>query len=320
MIVMPKVSVIIPTCNRAAFLPGAVQSAKQAGSHLEIIVVDDASTDETPEVCRQLSDIRYIRLPQHAGLAGARNAGIRASTAEIVAFLDDDDLRLPDSLDSQVRALDASPTAAFCYGQVLIADPLRQLPTGEILPQRCPDGDIFWELLEQNFIPVPSVVARRKALIEAQMFSDGLKGVEDWQLWLRITESQPVVAVQEPVALYRKANNSSGQLSSDFTTMYQYMRLVQASALKLPRAAAASRSQRRRARLRFVTRLYRSLLYEATTALAAGDRRTARAVTREAVRLRPLRGRADLAFLTVMRGLRRLIPGRANGSGSQVND
>jgi glycosyltransferase involved in cell wall biosynthesis len=319
MIVPPRVSVIIPTCNRAAFLPGAVQSAKQAGSHLEIIVVDDGSTDETPEVCRQLSGIRYIRLPHNVGLAGARNAGILASAADFVAFLDDDDLRLPDSLDSQVRALDASPSAAFCYGQVMIADPLRQLPTGEILPQRCPAGDIFWELLEKNFIPVLTVVARRKALIECQMFTDKER-VEDWELWLRMTESRPVVAVQEPVALYRKANSTSGQLSSDVTTMYQYMRSVQESALKRPRAAAASRSQRRRARHRFVTGLYSSLLYEATAALASGDRRTARALTREAVLLRPLRGRADLAFLTVLRGLRRLIPGGANGSGSHVND
>jgi glycosyltransferase involved in cell wall biosynthesis len=319
MIVMPRISVLIPTRNRAAFLPGAVQSAKQAGSDLEIIVVDDGSTDETPEVCRQLSGIRYIRLPHNVGLAEARNAGILASAAEFVAFLDDDDLRLPDSLDSQVRALDASPAAAFCYGQVMIADPLRQLPTGEILPQRCPAGDIFWELREYNFIPVPSVVARRQALIESQMFTDE-KGVEDWELWLRMTESRPVVAVQNPVALYRKPNSSSGQLSSDFTTMYRYMRLVQESALKLPRAAAAPRSQRRRARLRFVTRLYRSLLYEATAALAAGDRITARAVTREALLLRPIRGRADLAFLTVLRGLKRLMLGRADGSGSRAND
>lgn len=313
MMVMPRVSVIIPTRNRAAFLPRAVQSAKQAGSHIEIIVVDDGSTDGTPGVCRQLSGIRYIRLPQNVGLAGARNAGILASAAEFVAFLDDDDLRLPDSLDSQVRALDASPTAAFCYGQVLIADPLRQLPTGEILPQRCPSGDIFWELLEQNFIPVVSVVARRKALMECQMFSDE-KRVEDWELWLRMTESRPVVAVQEPVALYRRANSSSGQLSSDFTKMHQYIRSVHESALKRPRAATASRSQRRRARRRFVNGLYRSLLYEATAALASGDRRTARGINREAVQLRPLRGRADLAFLTLLRALKRLMSSRANES------
>lgn len=316
---MGMVSVIIPTCNRADFLPGAIESAKQAGSHLEIIVVDDGSTDETPEVCRQLSGIRYIRLPHNVGLAEARNAGILASTAEIVAFLDDDDLRLPGSLGAQVRALEASPTAAFCYGQVLIADPLRRLPTGEILPEHCPAGDIFWELLEQNFIPVPSVVARRNALIESQMFNDK-QGIEDWELWLRLTESHPVVAVQEPVALYRKSNGSSGQLSSNFSTMYRYMRLVQEAALKLPRAAAASRSQRRRARRGFVTRLYRPLFCQVMVALAAGDRETARAFTREAVRLRPLRGRADVAFLKMLRSLRRLMPGRANGSSSHVND
>lgn len=315
----PKVSVIIPTCNRAAFLPGAVLSAQQAGSDLEVIVVDDGSTDETPEVCRQLSGIRYLRLPQNVGLARARNAGILISNADFVAFLDDDDLRLPDSLDAQVRALEASPSAAFCYGQAMIADPLRQLPTGEILPQRCPTGDIFWELLEKNFIPVPSVVARRKTLVEGEMFTDE-KGVEDWELWLRMTETRPVAVVQEPVALYRKPNSTSGQLSSDFTTMYRHMRSVQESALKLPRAAAAPRSQRRRARRRFVAELYRSLLYEATAALAAGDQKTARAVAREAVLLRPLRGRADLAFLTVLRGVRKLIPGSANGSASHVSD
>jgi len=295
-----------------------VQSAKQAGSDLEIIVVDDGSADETPEVCRQLSGIRYIRLPNNVGLAEARNAGILASTAEFIAFLDDDDLRLPNSLDSQIRALDASPTAAFCYGPVMMADSVRQLPTGEILPQRCPEGDIFWELLEQNFIPVPSVVARRQALIDFEMFTDE-KGIEDWELWLRMAESQPVVAVQEPVALYRKPSHSSGQLSSDFPTMYKYMRLVQEAALKRPRAAAASRSQRSRARRGFVSGLYRALLYEATAALAAGDRRTARAVTREAVLLRPVRGRADLAFLTVLRSLRILIPGQRDQF-RQVND
>ena len=303
MTLMPTVSVIIPTRNRAAFLPGAVESAKHAGGSVEIIVIDDGSTDETPEVCRNLSGIRYIRLPRHVGLAGARNAAILASNTEFVAFLDDDDLRLPDSLDSQIRALEASPRAGFCYGQVLIADPLRQLPTGEILPQPCPAGDIFWELLEQNFIPVPSVVARRESVIEARLFGGG-PGVEDWQLWLRMTEVRPAVVVQEPVALYRKANRRSGQISSDFASMYRSMRLVQESALKLPRAAAASRSKRRRARRQFVNRLYRSLLYEATAALAAGDRGTAQAVSRDALRLRPVRGRADLAFLTMLRSLK----------------
>src|SRR6185369_12326872 len=139
----------------------------------------DDSTDETSEICQTLPEIRYIRLPRNVGLAGARNAGILASSAEFVAFLDDDDIRLPDSLDSQLRALDASPRAAFCYGRVLIADSSRQLPTGEILPKHCPTGDIFWELLEQNFIPVPSVVASREVVIDAGLFGPEPL-VEDW--------------------------------------------------------------------------------------------------------------------------------------------
>lgn len=212
---MPTVSVIIPTYNRARFVQTAVESAKHAGSDLEIIVIDDASTDNTPEVCRQLAGIRYIRLTRNKGLAGARNAGVLASSAEFVAFLDDDDRRLPGSIDAQIRALEANPGAAFCYGQLLAADPVHQLPTGEIIPKRCPSGDIFWDLLQQNFVPSVSVVAHKRPLIERQLFTAGLGGVEDWDLWLRVTEAWPVIAVEEPVAIYRKANRDSGQMCSD---------------------------------------------------------------------------------------------------------
>lgn len=311
---MPRVSVIIPTRNRADFLPAATDSARHAGSDVEVIVVDDDSTDETSEICQNLPGIRYIRLPHNVGLAGARNAGILASNAESVAFLDDDDIRLPGSIDSQLRALDTSPRAAFCYGRVLIADSSRQLPTGEILPKHCPSGDIFWELLEQNFIPVPSVVARREAVIEAGLFGREPL-VEDWQLWLRLSEVRPVVSVHEPVAVYRRADRKSGQLSSNFASMYDAMRHVQATALKLPRAIAASPWKRNRARHRLVNGLYHSLLYEATTAFAAGDQVTSQTVSHEAMRLRPIRGRTDLALLSILRGLKRLKP-----SGSKISN
>jgi hypothetical protein len=95
--------------------------------------------------------------------------------------------------------------------------------------------------------------------------------------------------------------------------MYDAMRQVQASALKLPRAAAASHWKRNRARQRLVNGLYHALLYEATTALAAGDQVTSEAVTREAMRLRPIRGHTDLALLSILRRLKRLKASRANG-------
>lgn len=298
---MPALSVIIPTHNRADLLPAAVESVRRAGSDLEIIVVDDASTDDTPRACEQLPWIRYIRFEENQGLAKARNAGIVRSSAELVAFLDDDDLRLPGSLDAQRIALEAAPDAAFCYGRLLAADPVHQLPTGDIIPKTCPTGDVFWDLLEQNFISPITVVARKHILLESEMFRSGLGGVEDWELWLRVSERRQILAFTQPVAVYRRASLSSGQMCSDSISMYRQMFRAQEMALRLPRAAAAPAWQRRRARSRLLAMAYNAMVYEAKTALADGDAETARAKSREALRLRPLRARADLNVLRLLR-------------------
>jgi glycosyltransferase involved in cell wall biosynthesis len=298
---MSVVTVIIPTYNRASLFPAAVESAKRAGSGVQVIVVDDASTDDTAQICARLSGVHYIRFKRNEGLAAARNAGIIASRTEFVAFLDDDDLRLPHSLDSEVRRLQASPEAAFCYGRLLVAGSSPQLPTGDVIPKRCPVGDIFWELLEQNFVPIPSVVARKQSLIDCNLFNPELRQVEDWDLWLRVTEKSPVVAVEEPVAIYRRANISSDQICSDSITIYRQMLMVQKMALRLPRTAAAPAWKRRRARSRLLSLAYNAMVYEAKTALAEGDTVTARAKSHEALRLRPLRARIDLNLLRLFR-------------------
>src|SRR3977135_2846307 len=106
---MPRASIIIPTYNRPQLLRRAVESARTAGSDVEIIVVDDASVDDTALVCRDLTGINYIRLDRNQGVAGARNVGILASSSQYIAFLDDDDLRLPGSLDLQIEMLAADP-------------------------------------------------------------------------------------------------------------------------------------------------------------------------------------------------------------------
>src|SRR5262245_20302605 len=185
---MPSVSTIITTYNRAELLPRAIESAMQAASDVEVIVIDDCSGDETPDVCAQLEGIRYVRLSRNHGLANARNVGIGECATEFIAFLDDDDLRLPGSLDRQLAVLKASDGAAFCYGQALIGDARRQLPTGEIYPLTCPQGDIFWKLLEHNFVPMPSVVARKSSLIAQHGFNTELTLIEDWDMWLRLSE------------------------------------------------------------------------------------------------------------------------------------
>jgi glycosyltransferase involved in cell wall biosynthesis len=100
---MATVSVIIPTHARPDLLPRAVDSARQAGADVEIIVVDDASTDATPEVCKNATSSTFES--KKSGRGRRRNIGIFVSSSEYIAFLDDDDLRLPGSLDLQLAAL-----------------------------------------------------------------------------------------------------------------------------------------------------------------------------------------------------------------------
>jgi len=301
---MPTISVVITTYNRAHLLPRAIESAQAAGSALEVIVVDDASTDGTRELCARLAGIRYVCLSSNRGLAQARNVGIAESSSEFIAFLDDDDLRLPGSLDAQLRVLDGHGDAAFCYGQALIADARRQLPTGQIYPVPCPKGDIFWDLLEHNFIPMPSVLARKSSLLEQGCFNSELRLVEDWDMWLRLSERSSVAAVEEPVAVHRKAIGESDQMCSNSAEICRQALRVQQMALNRFRAQAATRAKRRHVRQKLLDRAYQILMAEATNAIHEGDAKSAGTKLREAFRFRPFRTMASGRLPWVLIALR----------------
>ena len=120
------------------------------------MVVDDASSDETAAICLTIPGIKYVRVDRNQGVAGARNLGLVASSGEYVTFLDDDDVRMPGSVDQQVRILDQMPGAMMIYAQAIPqdADGTQRQP----YPRECPQGDIFWDLLIRNFIPSGSAV------------------------------------------------------------------------------------------------------------------------------------------------------------------
>jgi len=183
---MLRVSVIIPTHSRPHLLPRAIASAREAGSDPEIIVVDDASSDATAEVCRKIEGIKYVRLDRNQGVAGARNVGILESSGQYIAFLDDDDLRLPGSLDEQADALDANPEAGFICGGMIMADQNYQL-TGEVVTPRSAGGDVFWELLELDFpIMGLSALIRKECFLRVGLFKRPLDGIDDWDMFVRI--------------------------------------------------------------------------------------------------------------------------------------
>ena len=307
---MQRVSIIITTHNRPGLLSRAVESARLSGRDAEIVVVDDASTDETVEVCRSLQGVRYIRNERRQGVARARNVGLRASSCEYIGFLDDDDERLPGSLDMQVEQLEAEPRAGMIYGQALIVgggEPGAQ----QLYPKHCPRGDIFWELLEQNFIPCGSAVFRRSCLMSVGLLDESVPGIDDWDLWLRMAERFNVTATEQPVYGWRRSSPGSGQGSSSGARMVRMaVRQFRERWTRLDRAAHAPRSARRAAWRAFSEGMARHLVWEAVRAQRAGRTRQAAENIFTGLRLLPYamlrvpfdRRRARAAF-GLLRGL-----------------
>jgi glycosyltransferase involved in cell wall biosynthesis len=267
---MPRVSVIIATHNRPNLLPRAVESAHAAGSDVEVVVVDDASTDEIAELCRSLRQIKYVRLERNQRVAGARNVGLVASTGDYLSFLDDDDTRLPGSLDLQINLLEGNPAAALAYGQALYATRNGEV-TRDFYPRDCPQGDLFWQLLTQNFIPCGSAVFRRSAIARLGLLDDQIPGIDDWDMWIRIAELCPIAAVHQPVVTWRRSDPRSGQGTSDAATLVlESTRKFKNSWMKLPRAAAASRRFRREAWSQFSDNMVEHALWQSARSVAGG--------------------------------------------------
>jgi glycosyltransferase involved in cell wall biosynthesis len=285
---MPKVSIIIPTYNRCHLLPRAVASARSAGTDSEIVVVDNGCTDTTAEVCKNLSGIRYVRLERNEGPGGGRNAGIKASSAPYIAFLDDDDLRLPGSLDIQVKALEADPEAGFIYGKAMRGDENCE-PLNILDPAECPEGDIFWWLLKSPVIPCVSVVIRRTCLETTGLFDDSLSCADDWDLWIRLAERFKALAFQVPVGIYRSPSLTAKTTSSDFPLAYRCLIRIQTSAMDRERARKSSWRLRYTIRRNLLNRASDMLIWTAADALEKGLSEAGRSSILAAIRLNPYR-------------------------------
>jgi glycosyltransferase involved in cell wall biosynthesis len=268
---MASISVIIPTHSRPHLLPRAVESALAAGTDVEVVVVDDASTDETAEACRALKGISYVRLAHNQGVAGARNIGMLSSSAEYIAFLDDDDLRLPGSLDHQLAVLQNTPGAALIYGQALIGGATDRF-AHDRYPQTCPEGDVFWQLVTQNFIPSGSVLFRRSCLFSIGLLDRSIAGIDDWDLWVRVAALYQVAAVDEPVMIWRRPSPDSDQSSARAVEMVALStRQFRRHWLRMPRVTQASPVVRRKAAGLFSQNMASHLASEAFRSLSCGQ-------------------------------------------------
>jgi glycosyltransferase involved in cell wall biosynthesis len=216
---MPKVSVIIPTHNRAALLGRAVASVlEQTCQDFEIIVADDASRDETPEAIRRIGDrrLRYFRHPTARGEAATTNTGVRHAAGDYVAFLHDDDSWLPAKLERQLELFRrTSPKVGAVYsGFTCVA-----AATGKELRTVRPSkrGDLFSALCAHNWIGVPStVMVRRDCFARTGMFDEGIAYGADYDMWIRMARAYHFDYVDEPLVLYLVHDN---RLSANYAAI-----------------------------------------------------------------------------------------------------
>jgi glycosyltransferase involved in cell wall biosynthesis len=201
----PRVSVVIPTCNRSNLLSGAISSVlSQTWYDFELLVVDDASEDQTSEVVASFSDPRivYLRQEQRLGGGATRNTGINNSRGEIIAFLDDDDEWLPEKLARQMRIFLSNPSAV---GVVYTGYWIIDWPSSKVVGQKTPvkRGDLSREILLGNCVGGTSSVAVRKSCFaEVGLFDQRLTSYQDYDLWIRMAKSFHFDFIQEPLVKY----------------------------------------------------------------------------------------------------------------------
>ena len=206
----PKISVIVPTYNRADLLPQALASVLgQSYGDFELLVVDDGSTDNTADVVARIGDSRIVTIAQeHSGLpAVGRNTGMRRAAGTFIAFLNSDDLWLPDKLAQQVVLMEANPVLGLSYTNCyrFTDDPTRHEPTPLLRPQDMLSGDVFDQFYGRPKIPNLTVMIRSAVVADVGYFDEDpqLKANEDYEYWLRIAARYPFGHITAPLALYR---------------------------------------------------------------------------------------------------------------------
>lgn len=202
---MPRVSILIPTYNRATYLPAAIQSAlDQTYRDLDVIVVDDGSTDTTTDVVRSISDTRLCYLYQeNRGVGAALNSAWRASSSEFVAMLGSDDVMLPHQIETLLPFVEQNSALGLVYARAQAMD-----SRGNDLPQilggslKFPDKPLA-SVLYANTICSIAALIRRRAIEESNGLNPTLTANEDWDLWIRLAEHWEIQYVDEILARYR---------------------------------------------------------------------------------------------------------------------
>jgi len=198
----PCVSVIIPTYNRAACITGAIDSVlAQTCRDFELIIVDDGSTDATTELLQRYKGEAVLLRTGHLGPGAARNRGIIASRGEWIAFLDSDDLWLPEKLDTQLRFFKSRTDCRVCQTEELwIRNGTRVNPMKK---HKKHSGWIFKQCLPLCIVSPSAVMIHRSVFDRVGLFDESLPACEDYDLWLRIAPYYEIHLIEKPMIIKR---------------------------------------------------------------------------------------------------------------------
>ena len=207
----PQVSVIIPSYNRAHCVEKAIDSVfEQGNSEVEIVLVDDGSTDNTRELIQRKYDDRVSYCYQeNQGIPGARNTGIKKARGKYIAFLDSDDFWLPEKLQKQLNLFAEHPEyglVASCCGKI------RMDGSYQKHNRWGKSGWVLRDLFEKNFIRTSSVIIRRDCFDKVGLFDEVLLQTQDYDLWLRMAAEYQVGFINESLTVY--LDNAKG-ISTD---------------------------------------------------------------------------------------------------------
>lgn len=215
---LPLVSVVIPTYNRIHTLPVSVDSVlKQTYENLELIIMDDGSTDGTEEYVKGIADerVRYRKADKNMGPSAARNRGAELAQGEYLAFQDSDDEWMPDKLEKQMKLILDNGDISLVYSEfglyrdeeLLAVIPSRNIPCEE------KQGSLFFYLLLYPLISTQTILIRTKDFIEAGSFNETLKAYEDFEFTMRFAKNHRIGFVQEVLV---KVNSQKSSVSKQY--------------------------------------------------------------------------------------------------------
>lgn len=239
----PMLSVVIPCFNHGKYLQEAIDSVLAQGyANIEIVVVDDGSSDDTGAVAQRNPGVRYLR-QSNRGPSAARNTGVRHSTGDVIVFLDADDWLLPHAVDTALANLRAKPECAFVSGGYRLVFAKSNTTEDVVHPVT---KDHYLNFLGMNFIGMHATVMYRRWVFSEFEFSSEQRASEDYDMYLRIARKYPVHHHHQIVAAYRIHD---GNTSADIPKMLRGVLKVhgkQKRALRDSAERAAYRSGRRR--------------------------------------------------------------------------